>query len=181
MIQDAGEWIGNVLRSLRAASAGMLVLRALLAAACLGAIALVGPVPSFWRGLLVVLGVLAVAVPDSGLVAGFLVVLLAVWLATGHRCVGVVVALTACVALVHLLSVLCARGPLQAVVTPRSLGVRSWLVWLGGSAVGCALVLGVGALPASILPRGAAWIVLAALLLAAGVLGVLTDAKSHSR
>ncbi len=177
MIRDTGEQIADAIRRLHAASAGMVTLRVLLAVACLACIRLPGVLPSFWYGVLVVLGAATVLWPDSLAGTGFLLAVLATWVATGHHLSPVLVAEVVCLAVVHWLTTLCARGPLQAVVRPGALSGRAWTRWAGASAVACGVVWGVGQVPASMIPRGAVWVIVA--LIVSGTATLTVALRSH--
>jgi len=176
MISDIAERISDVLQSLRTASARMLVLRALLLMACLGAIALVGPLAAVFRYLLVALAVLAVIVPDSPAPAAVMLGVIVLWLITGHHPWPLTAALAASLAIVHLLATLASQGPIQADVRPGALAARAWAGWLGWSLAAAGLVVVIALTPDAV-GRGPAWVTAASIVLVLAVLGVLALAR----
>lgn len=176
MITDLAERISDLLQSLRTASARMIVLRALLLLACLGAIVLVGPLAAVFRVVLVVLALLAVVVPDSPAPAALMIGVLALSLVTGHHPWPVTAGLTASFASIHLLATLASRGPLQADPRPGSLAAGAWAGWLGWSLGGIGLVVVVALTPDAV-GRAPAWVTTASIVLVLAVLGVLAQAR----
>ncbi len=175
MISDIAERISDLLQALRTAAAAMIVLRVLLLAACLAAIALDGPLAEVFRIVLVGLAVVAAIVPDSVAPGAVMIGVLLFWAVTGHHPWPAAVGLTGAFAVIHLLATLAARGPVQADLRPSGLASRHWLGWLGASA-GAVVLVGAVALAPDILPRGPWWVVTASITLVLAVLGVLARA-----
>ena len=169
MVRDAVDFVAGLIYSLRIANVAQWTLRLLALGSLLGAAALAWAwFPTLlWQVLafgVVVSGLWSLLQPDSFAPLAGVAAMALWWLAgAGNAAWWQTVVVALLLGVHHLATGYAAAAPTYSGISRR--GARQMLAWglgfLGASLLGMALVLGVAAVPADVLPRDALWVALA--------------------